>query len=387
MDKFTITINKERINSLLLVVYIFSVTLSIPFEKIMGIQSISIAIAFITIIISFFIDSRINIKMVMFIIFILTIFLVDILVFEYRQNSANTFILLLRWGLPALYLSSKVTDFKSLLAYWHKIGILNLIIVNIFYILNSYKEVESYMTVGIYLTYSFIPFIINYYINRDKFSLFLAIIILIEIIVFTNRGSILCCVIIILYMELTHNRSYKNTLKAILKLLLLGIFIFNLNYILGIFSEIITKFGISSYSFAKLIQFKDLGFSQSSSGRNIIYEISINIIRESQFKPNGIGYFNYTTGLGYPHNIILDIAISFGIIGILLFFYLIIILIFKYFKKDRKKDGYNKIIICIFIYCITRLMLSSTFWSESYFWMLLGLILFNNNSKRVRNYE
>lgn len=387
MNKFTITVNKERINSLLLVIYIFSVTLALPFEKIIGIPSLSVVIACLTVIVSFFINKSANLKMNMLIILILVIFLMDILIFEYRQNSIKIFILLLRWGLPALYLSCKITDFKNLLIYWHKIGLLNLIIVNIFYILTSYKEVENYMTVGVYLTYSFIPFIINYYNNKNKFSLCLSIFTLIEIMVFTNRGSISCCLIIILYMELTQNRNYKNTLKAMLKLLLLYIFALNLNYIIVVFDEIISKFGISSYSFAKLLQFKDLGLAGTSSGRNVIYEISMNIVRESNLKANGIGYFDYATGLGYPHNIILDIAISFGILGLLLFGCLIIILILKYFKSDRKNDGYNRFIVCISIYCITRLLISSTFWSESYFWMLLGLILFNNNTKRVLNYE
>ena len=144
-----------------------------------------------------------------------------------------------------------------------------------------------------------------------------------------------------------------------------------------------------SYSLNKIIMTLEQGkiFSSSiSSGRDRIYMESFNIAKNNFYMPKGIGYYTSITQKNYPHNILLEILITFGICGLLCFIIGCVYLLIKFIKNYNLDDNYNYIIISMVIYSISRLMLSSSFWLESMFWMSIIMILYYPRNIRRKDF-
>ena len=82
----------------------------------------------------------------------------------------------------------------------------------------------------------------------------------------------------------------------------------------------------------------------------------------------------------YPHNILLEIAVEFGILGILIFSIILVTIIIKLFRLDLFSFFPYA---ALFSICFGRLMVSSTFWSRPEFWLIVSVFLFNTPQKQV----
>lgn len=79
------------------------------------------------------------------------------------------------------------------------------------------------------------------------------------------------------------------------------------------------------------------------------------------------------------HNIVLDIMVSYGILGLIVFIYVINIS-FKDIVKTTDEFFRNSLILFMVI-SIVPLMFSLTFWKSSEFWVLIGLVIYRYNEK------
>ena len=101
----------------------------------------------------------------------------------------------------------------------------------------------------------------------------------------------------------------------------------------------------------------------------------------------GYGFDVYTDdfidGLGGPHNLILEQAICIGILGMLLYFSLIISIMWKNIRGIKHIDNSHLLgLVFIISYLAYMMFGNSTYYLAPYFYLFLG-ILYSDNIKKV----
>lgn len=386
--------NLEKINSLLFVLFIFSNVLTLPIVKLTKNTVFFWAFIISIFVYSLYINRRVDTRFVLILALFTSIFMLNALFVNYQIKLIREYVIFFRYGILALYFAMLVKDYNKLIYYWYYIGIISFFISNFY--LDYYRRTNGYMNYGINLTYSFLGFAIyhyNYSENSKVHKLIQKIFILVslvQIIIFANRSSMLICLFVLIFCEL-NNLKRKNILSTILKVtigLIISIYcLLNINNILILINTGLQKLGIYSYSLTKYIltlQEGITGIITQSSGRDTLVKISLDLINESNFMPNGVGYFEYITGKPYPHNIFLELALDFGIFGIIGFVILIVIIMNKYLLYSRENTKFKCIVGVIFIYAFTRLMFSGRYWTEALFWAGIGLVIFYDSNKNIQ---
>ena len=107
------------------------------------------------------------------------------------------------------------------------------------------------------------------------------------------------------------------------------------------------------------------------SGREHHYAVAIQMIKDSWAFPNGVASFDIVKGIYYPHNIFLEAGIELGFLG----FILVTIVILRacyciiFLQPERKN-----LILIFFCLSIPRLMVSSSYWENSFIWPMMVLL-------------
>ena len=370
-----ISINKYKINAFLIVLFVFMSSVTMPIKNFTRNGSIIWLITILGIIISFFINRKIDKNYLFFLITSLILILLNILIVEYSSLVISELFEFIKFGLIPLYLSSNKFDYDSFVDYWYKFSIVNFVIL-VYYIPNVINNKLNYMVFGISLVYSFVGFITYFYIkNKYKvLNLIIVIIIVILIFIFGNRSSLLICLSIWLFMKLYNIRnSFKKVISLFIMITISIVAYINIFNILKGINIFLQKIGIHPYSISKYIMAIDNGFIKSTSGREELAKLSIDIIKSNPLKPHGLKYFTYFTGRIYPHNLILDLSIVFGLLGAIFIIGFLIYLIFKskYIKNESFKIILSEIIVLEFLW----LFFSGTFIEESIFWIIIGVLM------------
>lgn len=109
-----------------------------------------------------------------------------------------------------------------------------------------------------------------------------------------------------------------------------------------------------------------------TSGREDNYATALKLIRETYALPNGVASYHIMTNVAYyPHNIFLEAGVEFGFLGFILVVIVIIRACFIMFFSPTK---YSNLILLFFCLSIPRLMVSSSYWENSYVWPMMMLI-------------
>lgn len=378
---------KEKINASLLFIFLYITTLTLPFKDITDDGTAVYILTALILTISIFNNrAQINIKVLFIALFFFIIFLINYSIYPFKQETIEIFWEFIKFGLIPLYLASTIRKYDVLIKQWYIFGILNMIIW-LFYLDSVNTRELSYMTLGRMMTYSFIIFTIFYYKNiRKKISFILMLISFILVAFYSNRSSLLICIVIIVFFEILSFKGKNFTLNYFKSffyfVILLSLFL-NLEGIVIFLRDTLQGFGINSYILNKTVTAIQRGIVESSSGRDFLYEQAVDMIHSNYFMPNGIGYYQFNTNFTYPHNIFLDILITFGIFGLIIFIIIVCVGIYKFLNL---KDSLEKIVVfTLVIYVGIRLNFSGMFWSESILWVIIGLLLPNRNEGTSEN--
>lgn len=135
-------------------------------------------------------------------------------------------------------------------------------------------------------------------------------------------------------------------------------------------TDLLAKAGLSSRFLTKLIE----GTISTDSGRSVIWNAAVKMIRAKPFGYGFMGSRHVITRLiyaGYPHSIVLEMLIDFGVVfgGLILAVILIGSLRILFHKRERRWKG----VYLIYFSAACGLLISLTFWSEATFWMCLGI--------------
>lgn len=124
----------------------------------------------------------------------------------------------------------------------------------------------------------------------------------------------------------------------------------------GIRSRTITRFLNSSMTY--------------DNGRNDIFKTALSMMG---ILGNGPFYDQYLWGVGnYCHNFFIEILFDFGALGGGIILIALVAAVVKIVASSADNPWYEMFLVYL-SYCIGRLMFSGTFWSETNFWILIGL--------------
>lgn len=317
-------------------------------------------------------------KLIMFSLFSFLFLFLD-LVKEpyYLHDTLRHFSIFFIVGLIPFYLSSYISDFEKFFKIVYFVS-LAVIFVNVYtYFTGGFKFYE-YMTIGIKITFPLLIVIHSFFREKRYIDLVFSIAGFAFVFTFTNRGSVL---IVMAYVLLL---LFKNIYTRILSIFFIVFnYITNFEYPVTFIKYILKEFEIYSYSMLRILQMVNHGMEKSSSGRDVLYVESMDMVIDKPFLGHSISYFEYHNSLNqpYPHNVFIQIFIEYGYVGLFVFAIIIFMSILKYFKID---DNHKRDFVALLAVAQLRILTSGNFLEESSFWILFG-VLFYTRERRIND--
>lgn len=163
------------------------------------------------------------------------------------------------------------------------------------------------------------------------------------------------------------NKSIRTKLAVILiSVCVLAAFILFFDSLVQALVNILSQFGYTSRTLSRILS-HTVTFDNGRTGIMHKYLAESNLIGYGPFADQ----YKYGAG-NYCHNLFVELIYDFGIIiGV----FLIALIIYRIIRilGCRQYLQWSEVYIVFLGFCTGRLMLSGTFWSETYFWMTLGL--------------
>ena len=142
--------------------------------------------------------------------------------------------------------------------------------------------------------------------------------------------------------------------------------------------------GLLTGTLYRILLFLEPGMGQSAGARIDFYSISENLWLANPLFGYGIGSWPILNGLpdvySYPHNIVLEILVELGLIGLILFG-LIVFFALKGFIKQNNKSNilWGSIVLMLFVNAFIGAMLSGDMNDNRILFTLFGLMAFREN--------
>lgn len=302
---------------------------------------------------------------------------------EYRMFLRQIFLVFL----PCSCIISEIKDYSNAFKIMEKVSIVGIIILFISLFL-GYIEMWDYQYFGVHIS----PFIIilfeNYLLYRKKSDLFFSILGFF-LILLGGRQSVIIVFITCLSLYLLENFINKKKIVIITMILILLIFFLYSNLYIEVFkviNELMKSFNIQMEALERIAN----GKLFDTSTRDIIYAYSVAIIGQNKNKISGLfsdryyirHFAQHSSWIAYPHNFYLEMLIDFGILlgGIISIYITYKVIKTVLFQKDKNKKRVG-ILICLLVFI--RLLVSSSFVIEGYFYMMLAFI-FSNKRHRLK---
>ncbi|MCM3673357.1 hypothetical protein M3699_05585 [Peribacillus simplex] len=386
IKQFEISKRLIKINSFLVAVIISANILAIAINLITGLNNTIIYPFIICSFISLVVNRKTNLVVVIFLsLFFLSIFLLSFLQIGASPHLKDYLMSFCAFGITSFIITSQPFEVKRVMNYITLIYVSTswiFLVLDIENMLPGNKMGLGYLILPAVLVCIYHLFYFR--VNLPKKLYYLIIIgwygyFMINV---GTRGAILS---IGLYIILLFVLSKKITINRIIIYLMgFGIFILvysNILSILLIVKNILGYLGIKSYFIEKSVLL--IEENNIFNGRNILYESAFNGFKESWFYGNGIGFFHDHYGT-YIHNIFFQMLNESGVLLVIPLLLIICYGIFLVFFS-RKIDQSFKLFICfIFSLTIPKLMVSSIFWKEQGFWILIIMII---SFKFIKNYR
>lgn len=194
-----------------------------------------------------------------------------------------------------------------------------------------------------------------------------------------SRGPVLGIVLFwgLYKLFVSRVKSWKELIYTGIEIAFLLILYFNFNAIVSQISSIMEFVGLESRTLQYLLE----GNIGNLSNRDIIYDWAFEQIGQTFFLGNGIGYSLATRGT-YCHNIIVEMAVEFGVFitfGIILF--LIILSAYKLFTSNSLE---KRMILIWFCVGVIPLFMSFLYWEFMQFWTFLGVVISSGNEIELK---
>lgn len=304
---------------------------------------------------------------------------------------------------PSLLLAYFIDGFDSVWYYLHKFSYV-LIIFSVLYaslggmiVINSKSEYSMWL--GYQLTIPVMVVLWNAITQLNSFglrmlNLLFFVLGLTIIVIYGSRGPLLIialystyCIYVYCKRKIMDSR-YKTLMKFMTRflfvvfLIMFALAICNVELLSSYLYSIVQDYGIQSRTLRVLSMDDALNYV---SGRDVIYAVSIELIKENSLTGYGLagdcvqigralGKSSDSFAGSYAHNFYLALMLHFGVLlGTVLFFSLICLL-YKKYKVLKEGPQKNLFMILLFSNCVT-LMISGNYLTYYQFWLLVGIAL------------
>lgn len=318
-------------------------------------------------------------RMVMIFAFVLTLFLID-LCFRYNSYLFTYAYEFLIYGLIPLFLLIQVTNYEKLLYYWSIMAVLAGLLFSLDP-LNDYAWTGNYMIYGINVAIpAFAGSIVLSTYFRKRWNYVLAAVFLVEVVLFANRTTIITALAILMAGFVYFHKGKTNKRWLILStVVLITVFLFR-NQIVEQALNIAESLNIDSYALTKLQQMLNKSGSSVMGSRMQIWENAWEMIWRHPILGNGVGMFE-TENPGCVHNVFLDIWTFSGIVGLLLFVFILvwsIVLMFR--SQDPAKRVFDMTMLILWI---VTMQFSLTLWAVIPFWTYFGSVYMKQGDRKA----
>lgn len=237
---------------------------------------------------------------------------------------------------------------------------------------NNYNAQLSY---SVSFGYDVLPFALTFTYsalkNKKLIDIVSAIICMVLILAGGSRGPIICIGIFAgLYITKVFQQSRKKFFYLLLVVVLTVTLLMTYEYILVGIGLIIERLGLSSRFITKLLS----GEITEDSGRSRLWNMAIEMIKTNPLGYGALGSRHVIVPYiiaGYPHNVILEILIDYGVfIGSIIIITMLIGSIKMLF--DYRNDEWSGIFL-IFFCTASGLLLSLTYWRIPSFWASIAI--------------
>ncbi len=217
-----------------------------------------------------------------------------------------------------------------------------------------------------------IVFYNEYKETGKKRYLLLVLLSLIAILLYGGRGCFLVFVFYVMLRYVTNVKGFTVGTLILLTSVAILAFLWGVGLLDQFIASVINTVGLDkSRTITKLLG----GEMFEDNARTIIWSKAIELIKTGGL--NGYGVYGDRMVIGkyyswgYSHNIFLELMVSFGIWGLLLCGMLIFKIV-QFIKKEKDNKWLNLFIIFLCLSC--QLLISDSFWYNSWFWALLALM-------------
>lgn len=306
------------------------------------------------------------------------VFMINYLLFQNNQVYIRELIFpFFFMCLPAFVYSMSLDDWNVLKQVMKKASFVIFIFGTILGILifSGGATVGAYsMSLSYYMLLPTIMYIDDFFDNLSLRALLFSLVSLLVILALGSRGALLCTAVFVV-LKFIKSNSKLNFKRVFFYLVLFGMsisMIVNFDRILEFIQYFLLKFGINSRSIMLLL--RDNIFL--SSGRNSIYQNLTGEISNNPLFGIGLGG-DRVDGLGYAHNLFLEVMADFGVIaGVIIIIALILLILNSLLIKDKEK--YNMLIVWLGLGFVD-LMVSGSYLIDMKFWILIGMLTKNSS--------
>lgn len=386
-------IDKAKVNSYLLALYIFQFGFMQPVASLIGSQAPVAVLTLMIVTCLLLVNSfRLQRYVIGFFVVSSIYFLLSALFF-----SANVNLTLAMYGefllkgfsgfFVASFASMEADPFVPFLT----VGVFNFCMIGLFPFVNFLSSM-NYMRFGYALIPSALVFLLSLYDANTKIQKFIwfvfSVLSLALTLIYGSRGVIIVLFLFVLLI-FVFSRQIKSRTKW--SLLFCGsislYFVLRFQLIIQLIDFFYYSIGIQTYSLRKLKTMFLVGLAEASSGRDMIYRQILQLVKAKPFFGYGIGsaqfYLDYTA-----HNFLLQILLESGLIGLLVWTLIWIRPLKEYLilSKSAPDRGYFRVATLLLASAFGRLMISSDMWLRPEYWFVLSLLL-RSSTRRERNVD
>lgn len=363
---------KSNLNNYLFPIYYWGFTFLNPIVSNAGHYSTIILLVFALIIfISWFflILKKGALNKAVFVSFGFLLILLFDMLFRKNSQSYNYIYRYAYTGLLTILFVSVIDDSKQTLKLFS-------ILSTCAFMLFFYDPFIDYAIFGDYMGYgfnlvlpSFIGMSVGFAHFKKKVLVLPLIVCLFMILVYANRSSFLAATVFILLYLLVMHKKKRKILGALIFIVLLMFVMFE--QLVYLTMELLLKLEVSTYAITQFLRLMQNGNpAEFFSGRFTIWENAWNMFLLKPIFGHGVGYF-HSVYESYPHNLFLDVLVTYGILG----FIAIGTLIFLSLRKLIKYKKANRLLGLVF-FCLwfPKLLFSVHFIGDMGFWAFIAYI-------------
>ena len=236
-------------------------------------------------------------------------------------------------------------------------------------------------------------FIMYYFIKNNTFGCYIAFTVMIiiyfsySLYIKNDITSSVICLIIFIIMSFVVQTNGQNLVARNVEVLFSDMNkILNINKLDNDSNEIVNKTELDAPD--KLNKEEsdngNISWEKAGSGRAELWKYGIQLFLEKPilgYGPENLGqeYARFDIKQDRPHNLIIQLATTSGIVGLLLYCTSIGIIIIRGIKKIREKESIGKVVLFVVIaYLISAMFGNSMYYTSPYFFIFLGWLMKDN---------